>query len=110
MATDFSRLHELAGDLFPLPQSKSEWDQYRLSDEQVEFFREQGYLAGIRILTERQIEMLRSELSEFFNPQHDGRELWYEYHTNESARPDTVLFHALGAWRLRPGFHDVLWH
>jgi ectoine hydroxylase-related dioxygenase (phytanoyl-CoA dioxygenase family) len=36
--------------------------------------------------------------------------LWYEYHTNESTRPDTVLFHALGAWRITPGFHDVLWH
>jgi ectoine hydroxylase-related dioxygenase (phytanoyl-CoA dioxygenase family) len=21
-----------------------------------------------------------------------------------------VLFHALGAWRIRPGFHDILWH
>jgi len=49
-------------------------------------------------------------LAEFFNPQHEGHELWYEYHTNESSRPDTVLFHALGAWRIRPGFHDILWH
>lgn len=110
MPTDYSQIHELAGDLFTLPKTASEWDRYRLSDEQVEFFREQGYLAGVRILTDEQIEKLRTELAEFFNPQHGGRELWYEYHTNESASPDTVLFHALGAWRLRPGFHDLLWH
>jgi ectoine hydroxylase-related dioxygenase (phytanoyl-CoA dioxygenase family) len=108
--TDYSQLHELAGDLFTLPKTKSEWDRYRLTDDQVNFFHEQGYLAGIRILTDEQIDKLRNELSEFFSPQHSGRELWYEYHTNESTNPDTVLFHALGAWRLRPGFHDLLWH
>src|SRR5690606_23842077 len=70
----------------------------------------QGYLPGIRVLNERQIEWLRTELAEFFEPEHDGRELWYEYHTNESQDPNNVLFHALGAWRLRPGFHDLLWN
>ncbi|WP_254511105.1 phytanoyl-CoA dioxygenase family protein [Anatilimnocola floriformis] len=110
MPTDYSQIHELAGDLFTLPKSAGEWDRYRLTDEQVTFFREQGYLAGIRILTDEQIEKLRGELTQFFDSQHDGRDLWYEYHTNESASPDTVLFHALGAWRLRPGFHDILWH
>ncbi|MCA9117640.1 MAG: phytanoyl-CoA dioxygenase family protein, partial [Planctomycetaceae bacterium] len=44
-----------------------------------------------------------------FTPDHPGRELWYEYHSNESADPATVLFHALGAWRISGGFHDLLW-
>ena len=110
MAVDLSTRHELVGDLLKLPKTRAEWDQYRLSDEQVAFFHEQGYLTGVRILTGEQIEKLRKELAEFFSPQHDGHELWYEYHTNESTRPDTILFHALGAWRIRPGFHDILWH
>lgn len=110
MATDYADYHELVSDLFPLPQTPEEWDRFRLSHEQVEFYRENGYLAGVRILSDEQIEKLRAELAALFDPQHPGHELWYEYHTNESANPDTVLFHALGAWRIKPGFHDVLWH
>jgi ectoine hydroxylase-related dioxygenase (phytanoyl-CoA dioxygenase family) len=110
MSIDLSTRHELVGDLLELPKSPREWERYRLTDEQVRFYHEQGYLAGVRILTDQQIAKLRTELADFFQPQHAGHELWYEYHTNESAQPDKVLFHALGAWRIRPGFHDILWH
>ncbi len=40
---------------------------------------------------------------------HSANHLFHEYHSNESKDPDAVLFHALGAWRTGPGFHDVLW-
>jgi ectoine hydroxylase-related dioxygenase (phytanoyl-CoA dioxygenase family) len=110
MTVDLSTRHDLVGDLVSLPKTRAEWEQYKLSDEQVAFYHEQGYLAGVRILSDEQINKLRAELIEFFDPQHPGNELWYEYHTNESNKPDTVLFHALGAWRIRAGFHDLLWH
>ncbi|MFV1967091.1 MAG: phytanoyl-CoA dioxygenase family protein [Pirellulaceae bacterium] len=110
MTTDLSTRHELVGELLELPQSAEAWRQHQLSDEQLTFYQENGYLAGVRILTHEQVDMLREELQEFFDPQHAGRELWYEYHANESVDPGTVLFHALGAWRIRAGFHDVLWH
>lgn len=109
MARDWSELHELATDLFAWPSDAAGWDKYRLTPAQIESYHENGFLAGIKILEPHQIETLRSELAEFFQPEHEGSELWYEYHTNESNRPETVLFHALGAWRLRPAFHDVLW-
>ena len=92
-----------------MPHTAAEWAPYRLSDEQVAFFHENGYLKGIRILDDRQIEILREELSGLFDPQHPGHELFYEFHSNESADPSKVLFHALGAWRIAPGFHDILW-
>lgn len=110
MPTDLAPLHHLAGDLFPLPHSRDEWQALRLSEEQVHHYKEHGYLSGVRVLSDRQVDALRAELAEFFHPGHTGEELWYEYHTNESADPNTVLFHALGAWRLRPGFHDLLWN
>lgn len=110
MPTDLSTRHEIVGDLFDLPASPEEWRRFRISDEQLQFYRDTGYLPGVRILSDRQIDTLRGELQEFFEPEHAGRELWYEYHTNESPDPNTVLFHALGAWRIAPGFHDLLWH
>ena len=110
MASDLSEQHELVGELFSLPETIGEWEQFRLTDEQVAFYHEQGYLSGVRILSEDQVEVLRRELENFFDPDHPGRELWYEYQTNESADPNAVLFHALGAWRISPGFHDIPWH
>ncbi len=109
MICDLAQYSEPVGGLFPAPTAEDR-ERYRLSEEQVEFFQENGYLSGIRILDDDQTDRLRAELEELVRPDHPGRELWYEYHSNESASSDTVLFHALGAWRLAPGFHDLLWH
>jgi ectoine hydroxylase-related dioxygenase (phytanoyl-CoA dioxygenase family) len=110
MTDDLSRHHRLVSNLFAEARDAAARDRFRLTAEQVEFYREQGYLPGVRILSDEQVDALREELAAFFQPDHAGRELWYEYHTNESASPDTVLFHALGAWRIGPGFHDLLWN
>jgi ectoine hydroxylase-related dioxygenase (phytanoyl-CoA dioxygenase family) len=76
----------------------------------VEFFRENGYLKGVRILSDEQVEALRAELEQMMNPAYPGRNLFHEYHSNESTDPNRVIFHALGAWRVLPGFHDLLWN
>src|SRR5688500_4491014 len=110
MVDDLSNYHEPVTDFLRLPSSPDEWEQYRLSDEQVEFFHENGYLKGIRMLDDDQVGVLRGELSQLMDPQHPGHHLFYEYHSNESKDPNTVLFHALGAWRIMPGFHDLLWN
>ena len=84
--------------------------RFRLTDEQVSSFHENGYLSGVRLLDDAQVDALRAELKELADSSHPGHELFYEYHSNESSDPDTVLFHALGAWRIAPGFHDLLWN
>ena len=109
-AADLSRQHGLVGELFRLPASRGEWNAYRLGDEQVAFYEEHGYLPSVRMLSDEQVEVLRDELAGLFDPHHAGHELWYEYHTNETQDPNNVLFHALGAWRITPGLHDVLWN
>src|ERR1051325_2888680 len=110
MSGDLSTRHEPIGALFEPPRTAEEWARFCLSDEQVEFFRENGYIAGIRILNDEQVERLRAELNELVEPSHTLRRLFYEFHSNESNDPSRVLFHALGAWRIAPGFHDLPWH
>ena len=109
MSDDLSIRHGPITALFKTPATAEEWNQYRLSKQQVDFFHTNGYLTGVRVLGDQQIEVLRDELAELINPNHPGHDLFYEFHSNESADPATVLFHALGAWRIAPGFHDLLW-
>src|SRR6266487_3374091 len=109
MITDLSIHHKpVSNFLFSLPPARSR--SSRLSNEQLEFFHENGYLTGIRLLSDEQVETLRAELAELIDPNHPGQDLFYEFHSNESKDPAKVLFHALGAWRIAPGFHDLLWN
>src|SRR5687767_7085645 len=106
MTPDLSRYHQPITDLF----KTDDVQRYRLTEEQVSFYRENGYLAGLKVLNEEQLEALRGELAQLVDPGHPGHELFYEFNANESADPSQVLFHALGAWRIMPGLHDLLWH
>ena len=110
MATDLGLNSELLTSLFNAPQAPEEWLQFALNEEQVIQFKELGYLHGIKVLNSEQIKALSEELHEMVDPDHEGNEFFYEYHSNESEDPETAIFHALGAWRVRPTFHDVLWN
>jgi ectoine hydroxylase-related dioxygenase (phytanoyl-CoA dioxygenase family) len=107
---DLSNVHGLVGDLFRWPSTSDEWEQYALTKEQVDFFNENGFLAGIKMLDEKQLDTIREELTAIADPAHPGNSLFYEFHSNESTDPSTILFHALGAWRITAGLHDMLWN
>lgn len=104
MSIDLSDFHRPVSKLFDPPA-----DPVVLPPSLTEQFERDGYVAEIDILNDEQIDRLRTELSEVFDPQHDGREFWYEYHSNESGDPENVLFHALGGWRVKESLHDILW-
>ena len=110
MTDDQATHHSPITRLFKTPSSPDDWNQYHLTDDQIDFFHDYGYLAGIRVLDDEQIAVLRDELAELIDPNHPAHDLFYEFHSNESTDPLTVLFHALGAWRISPGFHDLLWN
>lgn len=89
-------------------ESGGDEDDLALTAGQLAFFEANGYLAGIRILDQSQIDALRSELVNLMKREQAENPLFYEYHHNESTHPDKCLFHALGAWRVSPAFHDLL--
>ncbi|HEU4388172.1 MAG TPA: phytanoyl-CoA dioxygenase family protein [Blastocatellia bacterium] len=107
---DLSIHHSPVSEFVVTPRSEAEWDEYRLSPEQIAFYRENGYLSGIPMLTGDQVALLLDELRELIDPRQSKHDLFYEFHSNESTDPNKVLFHALGAWRIAPGFHDLLWN
>ncbi|MBN8851516.1 MAG: phytanoyl-CoA dioxygenase family protein [Sphingobacteriales bacterium] len=97
------------GGMFEQPRSAEEWEQYMLTSEQVEAFKRDGFVGGIKILTEEQVERLNEELVKLQSVDAEGRKLFYHYESNESEDPSKVLFHAIGGWRVTPGFHDLIW-
>lgn len=107
---DLSKYHQPLTELFQMPQSPEEWEPYRLRQDQVDFFHKEGYLSGIKMLDDTQIEKLREELDLLMDPQHPLHHLFHEFHSNESSDPNAVLFHSLGHWRIEQGFHDAIWN
>ena len=62
MTADLSHHHQPLTQLFETPQHVDNWNQYRLSNDQLEFFQANGYLSGIRVLHDEQVDVLRREL------------------------------------------------
>ena len=106
---DYAQTHEPVSDLFTPPATPADWEALALSQEQIDQFDRDGFLLGVDVFTQEQVERLRADLAELAGPNPPGRDLFYEYHSNESENADTCIFHALGAWRTTPLFHDVLW-
>lgn len=107
---DLANYDHPVSKMFSRPTTQEEWEQYRLTEDQLAHYREFGYVSGIKMLEESQVAMLHRELEEIMDPKHPAHQLFYEFHSNESQNPNSVLFHSLGHWRITPGFHDVLWN
>src|SRR5262245_10837368 len=72
MLADLSHYHEPITLLFKRVANSADCHQYRLTNDQVEFFHANGYLADIRALNDEQIAALRHDLTELIDPSHPG--------------------------------------
>ncbi len=109
LSEDLAHHHHPLTELFPQPSSPGEWAEHAIRSDQIRHFEEHGFVSGIPVLDGQQVELLREQLARLMNPSHPGHSLFYEFHSNESIDPETVLFHALGGWRIEDGFHDLLY-
>ena len=62
MSEDLGLSSQPISDLFPQPVSIDEWASYALSEEQLFEFQQKGFIHGIQLLNEDQIQGLRHEL------------------------------------------------
>ncbi|KFC59021.1 syringomycin biosynthesis enzyme [Flavobacterium gilvum] len=109
LSNDLADYCHSISNMFVQPKTAKEWEQYMLSEEQVSFFKENGFVKGIKILTEEQVDILNQELVKLQSVNEAEKKLFYHYESNESVDPSKVLFHAIGGWRVTPGFHDLFW-
>lgn len=99
----------LSGDSWPVDAAARA--KYALTPAQLAAYARDGYLEPVTVLNVEQVERLRDELAEIMDPRHPSHALWHEFNSNEAgAASGAHLFHSLGAWRIAPGFHDLLFH
>jgi len=110
VSKDLADFHQQISKLFKQPRNQEEWEQYKLTEEQIGYYNEYGHLSGIKLLEDWQVEELNKELAEIVDPEHPAHHLFYEFHSNESTDPNATLFHSLGHWRITEGFHDVIFN
>lgn len=109
LPVDLAAYSNSISNMFEQPKSAKDWEPYLLTEEQMSFFKTNGFVSGIKIMTEEQVDLLNNELVKLQAPIPEEKRLFYRYESNESEDPSKVLFHAIGAWRVTPGFHDLIW-
>ena len=120
--SDLSLISKPIGDLFgQLPTNADEYSRCLLSKDEVAFYKANGYLTQVRVLTDEQCDRIIHECKRFllWNEHIHGkndsdrlnfpeRNLLYEYHSNQSNDPNNVVTHMLGHWRISSLFHDLV--
>ena len=100
---DLSLKHEPMFELFTGPHKEP-----LIQEDLAEVFDREGFITRVPLLNGDQVDALRGELEVLMSPEQAENPLFYEYNLNESADGERRLFHALGAWRVSPAFHDLI--
>jgi ectoine hydroxylase-related dioxygenase (phytanoyl-CoA dioxygenase family) len=96
--------------LFPSLGSRRDAERYRLDEAQVAAFRENGYVAGIRVLEGAALDAVREAVERLRARTSPSIELLYEVEKDYYRDPARNAFHCLGGWLLEPALHDLVFH
>ena len=100
--TDLAEIHDPVMEVFAGGEDLS------LPADGPDRFEREGFLMGVPLLAGDHLDLLKRDLDVLMEPRQSSNPLFYEYNSNESPDLSRRLFHALGAWRVAPGFHDLV--
>src|SRR5574339_132066 len=73
---DLAEYHQVVGEMFPKQVTKEDWEKYKLTDDQIAFFNENGYLANVKVLDDEQVDQLNKYLAGIADPSHPQHHLF----------------------------------
>lgn len=107
MERDLHKRHGPLTDTFPRLDDPTPW---RLTEEQVAAFEQDGLVSGIKVFDDAQVAALRDRLERLRTHVGELTDDLYEVEAAWTEKPDSVVFHFLGAWMVDELFHDLVWH
>jgi len=108
MVRTLESTHHCLLDASPRLESSEAVRSFELTPEQVASFHENGYVAGLKILEPSQLEESRRRLDSIRTRLMEVEPLLHEVEAEYLHRPDEVVLHFLGAWRIDEWFHDLV--
>jgi ectoine hydroxylase-related dioxygenase (phytanoyl-CoA dioxygenase family) len=96
--------------LFPRLSLRADALALRLSPDQVRFYEENGYVAGVRVLDGAALEAVSAAVERLRTGETPNRERLYETDEEYAKDPERNTFHCLGGWRTEPVLHDLVFH
>lgn len=103
------RHHEPIGATFPRAQAGT-FGRHALDADARARFDEQGFVAGVDCLTATDVAALRERLARIGDHLEELAPHLYEVEAAWRARPNEVVLHFLGAWKVDELLHDLVFH
>src|ERR1041385_7647348 len=107
---EYRKIHRPAGQLFPPATSTADVRKSSLSPEQIRRYEKNGYLAGIQVLTDRQLQLLRNRLEEMIADDFPRRRELMGLPAQAGATRNQQMIYFQGAWLVDEALHDMLYN
>src|SRR5712671_3242806 len=99
--------HHMIGDLYSKASTPSDLEKHRLTPSQVAAYHETGFVGPVRLLDDRQVQILRDMLEEMLDPGYPhADELIGRPKLQDGERRGVIYFQ--GAWAVEEAFHDLV--
>lgn len=106
---DYRKHPKMVSNLFGPNLSGEALRPFELSAEQVRFYQDNGYLAPLRLLDEKQLGVMRESLERMLGPEYPRAAELLGRPRLEPGKP-TPMIYFQGAWLAEEAFHDLVFN